>query len=170
MPKTNIFRISIVACVIIIIGIGIYFISPKDTQQIKNFVKHWFSKSESNQLMYNELEKNVTDIGIENNAKADSAPVEHSIKVIKDYYGKYLNDSAIDDFIKYLTISRNLEEDYENYKVSKVEVEKGSNGYTFMAHLELTEGSKGKDVIISGKVQMKGKKINWIQLTDIGDF
>lgn len=39
-----------------------------------------------------------------------------------------------------------------------------------MAHLKLMEGSKEKNVIISGKVQMKGKKINWIQLTDIGDL
>lgn len=48
--------------------------------------------------MYNELEENMTDISIESNSKADSAPVERSIKVLKAYYGKYLNDSAVDDF------------------------------------------------------------------------
>lgn len=42
--------------------------------------------------------------------------------------------------------------------MSKVEVGKRSNGYTFIAHLKLMEGSKEKNVIISGKVQMKGKK------------
>lgn len=67
-------------------------------REIFRNVKHWFSKSESNQLTYNELEENMTDIGIESNSKADSAPVERSIKVLKAYYGKYLNDSAVDDF------------------------------------------------------------------------
>ncbi|MGC4019487.1 MAG: hypothetical protein QM793_09895 [Muricomes sp.] len=76
----------------------------------------------------------------------------------------------MDDFIKYLPVSYRLEENCENYKVSKVETEKGSNGYKFTAYLKLEKDSEEKHVIISGKVQMRDKKISWIQLTDIGNF
>ncbi|CUX39337.1 hypothetical protein [Clostridium sp. C105KSO13] len=171
MPKTNIFRIIITICIIAIIGVGIYFVLPRDTKQIKDFVSQWFTKSESNTRMYNELKENATHIGTnENDEDTSSSAAKDSKKVLKEYYGKYLNDQAIDDFIKYSTISLNLEMNYEDYKASRVEVKKESNGYTFTAYVKITKDSQEKDTMISGKVQMKDKKINWLQLTDIGDF
>lgn len=170
MIKNNRFRIIIVSLAIVILGVSIYLIYPKDTALVKNFVEHWFSKSESNEAMYRELEKNVTNIGDDSEAETASVQIERSNKALKDTYGKYLTDLAFNDFIKHLTLSYTLEKNYENYKVTKVDVKKDANGYTFDAHLVLTKDSTEKNIVISGKVQIKDSKINWIYLTGSDDF
>lgn len=174
MLKSKKSKIFIAACVVVIIVLVIVFtlMPSKDESTIEGFVKEWLSISESNQKLCEEFEKNRSVIGQGDVDTAETIEEKKAAmdKAVKDSYGKYLTDSGLEEFgANLFGLTHTLCNEYEKVEVPEVEVKKESDYYTFKAAMNLT-GGKETVCVVSGRVQMKGGKIDSIKITEAGNL